>query len=81
MQDASPKNTHTNTNPSSADSRPAHSTLPIRGKPTSKQALSTNLTLHEADTDHGASLRRAETKREKECKLEGWGKETSNPIS
>jgi len=59
---------------------PPHSALPIRGK-TNKQKLSTNLTLYKAYTNHWTNLRRAETKRKKECNLDAWEKETSNTIS
>ena len=59
---------------------PPHSALPIRGK-TSKQKLSTNLTLYEAYTNHCTNLRRAETKRKKGFNLEAWEKETSTTIS
>ena len=59
---------------------PTHSALPIRGK-TSKQNLSTNLTLYKACTNQWTNLRRAETKRKKEFNLEVWEKETSNTIS
>ena len=67
-----------------------HLTLPIRGKQTNKQKLSTNLTLYKAYTNHRANLRRAETKRKNEFNLlqgknstfiEAWEKETSNTIS
>ena len=64
---------------------PPHSALSIRGKPTNQttttKKLSTNLTLHEAYTNHWTNLRRAETKRKKEFKLEAWEKETSNTVS
>jgi len=40
---------------------PPHSALPIRGK-TNKQKLSTNLTLHEAYTNHWTSLAAAAAK-------------------
>jgi len=55
--------------------------LPIRGKHTNKQKLSTNLTLFKAYTNHWINLRRAETKRKKEFNLETWEKETSNTVS
>ena len=60
-----------------------HLTQPCQseGKQTNKQTLSTNLTLYKAYTNHWTNLRRAETKRKKEFKLEAWEKETSNPIS
>ena len=59
---------------------PPHSALPIRGT-INKQKLSTNIILHEANTNHWTNLRRAEMKRKKEFNLEAWGKETSNTIS
>jgi len=46
-----------------------------------KQKLSTNLTLYKAYTNHWTYLKREETKRKKEFKLEAWEKETSNIIS
>ena len=46
-----------------------------------KQKLSKNLTLYKAYTNHWTNLRRAETKRKKEFKLEAWEKEISNRIS
>ena len=46
-----------------------------------KQKLSTNLTLCEAYINHWTNLRRSESKREKEFKLEPWGKETSNTVN
>ena len=42
--------------------------------------LSTSLTLYKVYTNHWTNLRRAETKRKKEFKLEAWGKETSNTM-
>ena len=45
-----------------------------------KKKLSTNLTQCKAYTNHWTKLRSAETKRKKECKFEGWQKETSNTI-
>ena len=54
---------------------------PSEEKQTSKQKLSTNLTLYEAYTNHWTNLRRAETKRKKEFNLEAWEMETSNTIS
>ena len=60
---------------------PPHWVLPIRGKTNKQTKLSTNLTLHEAYTNHWINLSRAETKRKKEFKLEAWEKETSNTIS
>ena len=53
---------------------------PSEEKQTNKK-LSTDLTLCQAYTNYGTKLRRAETKRKKELKLETWEKETSNTIS
>ena len=55
--------------------------FPPKEKQTKKQKLSTNLTIYEAYTSHWTKLRRAETKRKKEFKLEAWEKDTSNTIS
>jgi len=52
-----------------------------RKKQTNKQKLSTKLNLYKAYTNHWIKLRRAETKRKKESKLEAWVKETSNIVS
>ena len=52
-----------------------------RKKQTNKQKLSTKLNLYKAYTNHWIKLRRAETKRKKEFKLEAWVKETSNIVS
>ena len=63
---------------------------PSEEKQTSKQKLSTNLTLYQAHTSHRANLRRAETTRKKEFNLlqgknstfiEAWEKETSSTIT
>ena len=56
--------------------------MPIRGnrKKQTNKKLSTNLTIYKAYTNHWTNLRRAETKREKEFKLEAWEKGTSNTI-
>ena len=54
---------------------------PAEEKQTSKQKLSTNLTLYEAHTNHWTTLRRAETKRKKAFNLEDWEMETSNIVS
>ena len=51
---------------------------PSEEKQTNKK-LRTNLTL--TYTNHWTKLRRAETKRKKEFKLEVWEKETTNTIS
>ena len=61
---------------------PPHSAfvLPSKEKQTSKQKLSTNLTLYEAYTNHWINLRRAETKRKKEFNFEA-GEKISNTIS
>ena len=47
---------------------------PSEENQTNKQKLSKNLTLYEAYTNHWTNLRRAETNREKEFKLEAWEK-------
>ena len=54
---------------------------PSEGKQRNKQKLRTNLTLHEAYTNHWTNLRRAETKRKKEFSVEALEKETSNTVS
>ena len=68
---------------------PPHSALPIRGKQTNKQKLSTNLTLYKAYTNHWTNFWRSETKSKKEFNLlqvknssllETWEKETSHTI-
>ena len=68
---------------------PSHSALPVRGK-TSKQKLSTNVTLYEAHTYHRTNLKRAKNERKKEFNLlqgknstflEALEKETSGTIS
>ena len=55
--------------------------FPSEEKQTNKQKITKNLTLYEAYTNHWINLRRAETKRKKEFKLEAWEKETSNTVS
>ena len=67
-----------NTNPI-IDREDYHLTQPCPSQEEKK--LSTNLTLHEAYTNHCTNLRRAETKRKKEFNLEAWEKDTSNTIS
>ena len=54
---------------------------PSEEKQTSKQKLSTNLTLCEAYTNHWTKLSGAETKRKKEFNSEAWEKETSDTVS
>jgi len=39
------------------------------------------MTIYEAYTNHWTKLRKSETKRKKEFKLEVWGKETLNTVS
>ena len=52
-----------------------------KNRQTNKQKLSTNLTLYETYTNHWTNLRRAETKRKKQFKLETLEKDSSNTIS
>ena len=70
-----------NTNPS-ISRQDYHLTqlFPSEDKQINKK-LSTNLTLYETYTNHWTNLRREESKRKKEFKLETCEKETSNTIS
>ena len=54
---------------------------PSEEKQTTKQKISTNLTLYKAHKNHWTNLRRTETKRKKEFNLEAREKETSNTVS
>ena len=50
---------------------PPHSALPIRGKTSKQQKLSTNLTPYKAYTNHWTNLRRIDQKEER---IQPWGK-------
>ena len=66
---------NTNTNPI-ISSQDYHLTQPHSSEKNKQTKLSTNLTLHEAHTNHWTKLSRAETKRKKEFNLEPWEKKT-----